>query len=457
MNAQTPLEVIILAAGKGTRMFSDTPKVLHKLAGKPLLGHVVDCAQSLGAQGVHVVIGHEADKIKIAFRDASVHWAYQEDQLGTGHAVMQAMPNVASGSTVLVLYGDVPLTTEKTLRELLSQTANDTLAVLTVISDDPTGLGRIVRDPNQNPIAIVEEKDANEQQKLIKETNSGILAATAAKLSQWIGQLKTENAQGEYYLTDVIAMAVADGTAVKTVVASDDKEVLGVNNRQQLATLERHYQLQQADKLLLSGVTLADPNRIDIRGKLTCGRDVELDINCIVEGTVSLGNRVKIESNVYLKDTVIGDDTVVHANSHIEGVQVSQACSIGPFARLRAGTVLHDKAKIGNFVETKKADIGVGSKVNHLSYIGDAELGSGVNIGAGTITCNYDGLNKFKTLIADGVFVGSNTALVAPVSLGKDSTIGAGSTITSNVETNSLAIGRAKQREISGWKRPTKK
>lgn len=459
MNAQnkTPLEVIILAAGKGTRMFSDTPKVLHCLAGKPLLGHVVDCAQSLQAQQIHVVVGHESNRIKDAFAQAPVNWAYQEEQLGTGHAVMQAMPHVSEESIALVLYGDVPLTKEHTLRELLSQVGDNALAVLTVISEDPTGLGRIVRDADGNPVAIVEEKDATAQQKLIQETNSGILAAPATKLAQWIGQLKTENAQKEYYLTDVIAMAVAEGTTVTTVVAADDNEVLGVNNRQQLSILERHYQWQQAQRLLLSGVTLADPKRIDIRGSLTCGRDVEIDINCIIEGEVTLGSRVKIESGVYIKNTTIDDDTIIHANSHLEDVRISTDCRVGPFARLRPGTLLHEKAKIGNFVETKKAEIGVGSKVNHLSYIGDAEIGNSVNIGAGTITCNYDGINKFKTTIADGVFVGSNSALVAPVILGKGSTIGAGSTITSNVDENALAIGRAKQREIVGWKRPTKK
>jgi len=452
-----PLDVIILAAGKGTRMYSDTPKVLHRVAGKAMLEHVISSAQSLQAERIHVVVGFEAQKIKDSLVDASVTWALQEQQLGTGHAVMQAMPNIPSKSIVLVLYGDVPLTSVQTLQALLAKTADNSLAILTCLSDDPTGLGRIIRDANDKPIAIVEEKDATLEQKKLRETNSGILAAPAVKLSEWISKLKTENAQGEYYLTDVIAMAVADGTAVSAVIAADDKEVLGVNNRQQLALLERHYQQQQAQNLLLAGVTIADPSRIDIRGNLQCGRDVQIDINCIFEGNVSIGDRVIIESNVYLKNVEIGNDTVIHANSHLEGAEVGDRCQVGPFARLRPGTKLFDQAKIGNFVETKKAQIGQGSKVNHLSYIGDAVLGSSVNIGAGTITCNYDGVNKFKTTIADGVFVGSNTALVAPVTLGKNVTIGAGSTITASVSDDSLALGRAKQRSILGWKRPVKK
>jgi bifunctional UDP-N-acetylglucosamine pyrophosphorylase/glucosamine-1-phosphate N-acetyltransferase len=452
-----PLDVIILAAGKGTRMYSDTPKVLHRVAGKPMLEHVISSARTLQAERIHVVVGYEAQKIKDCLVGAPVTWALQDQQLGTGHAVMQAMPNIPTESIALVLYGDVPLTSVQTLQSLLEKTARNSLAILTCLSDNPTGLGRIIRDQKNKPIAIVEEKDATLEQRKIKETNSGILAAPADKLSEWIGKLKTENAQGEYYLTDIIAMAVADGTDVNAVIATDEKEVLGVNNRQQLAILERHYQKQQAQSLLLAGVTIADPDRIDIRGTIACGRDVEIDINCIFEGDVRIGDRVTIESNVYIKNAVIGNDTVIHANSHLEGVEVGNRCQVGPFARLRLGTKLYDQAKIGNFVETKKAQIGQGSKVNHLSYIGDAELGSAVNIGAGTITCNYDGVNKFKTIIADGVFVGSNSALVAPITLGQNSTIGAGSTITSSVADNTLAISRAKQRTIEGWKRPVKK
>ncbi|MDX1491322.1 MAG: bifunctional UDP-N-acetylglucosamine diphosphorylase/glucosamine-1-phosphate N-acetyltransferase GlmU [Pseudohongiellaceae bacterium] len=459
MNERTSqeLDVVILAAGKGTRMYSDTPKVLHKVAGKPMLRHVIDCARTLCATRIHVVVGFQAEKIRSVIDDSDIHWSLQEQQLGTGHAVKQALPAIPQNATVLVLYADVPLIAPSTLSTLLESAGDSRLAILSVLSQNPYGLGRIIRNAANQPIAIVEEKDANEQQKLIKETNTGILAAPASQLHGWIDRLKNNNAQGEYYLTDILAMAVSDQVQVSAEVTEDETEVLGVNNRQQLAIVERQFQLQQANDLLLRGVSLADPKRIDIRGKLECGRDVEIDVNAVIEGHVILGDRVRIASNVYLKDAVIGNDVHIHANSHIEDTNIAQECQIGPFARLRPGTRLAKNAKIGNFVETKKANIGIGSKVNHLSYVGDSELGENVNIGAGTITCNYDGVNKFKTIIKDGVFVGSNTALVAPVTLGKGATIGAGSIITADVEEDSLAVARAKQRSISGWKRPVKK
>lgn len=455
--SQPPLEVVILAAGKGKRMFSDTPKVLHKVAGRPLLQHVVDTALSLQASAVHVVVGHEAQQIEDYFHKAPVQWAMQAEQLGTGHAVAQAMPQVDDDSLVLVLYGDVPLIRADTLETLVALAHSGALAILTLNSKDPTGLGRIIRDPSGRAIAIVEEKDANPQQKKITETNTGILAVQSSHLQQWLGQLRNDNAQGEYYLTDIVALAVLQGVDVATQIVDDELEVLGVNNKVQLAQLERHYQGRLALQLLESGVTLADPSRIDVRGELRCARDVEIDINCIFEGKVAIGNRVRIGPNVCIKNAVIGDDSVIHANSHIDGATIGAECAVGPFARLRPGTVLNTGSKIGNFVETKKAIIGHGSKVSHLSYVGDATIGRDVNIGAGTITCNYDGVNKFETLIEDNVFVGSNTALVAPVKIGENATIGAGSTITGDVPGRHLAIARGRQRNIEGWEKPVKK
>jgi len=454
---QPPLEVVILAAGKGKRMFSDTPKVLHKVAGRPLLQHVVDTALSLEASAVHVVIGHEAQQIEDCLQKTPVLWAMQAEQLGTGHAVAQAMPHVHDKSIVLVLYGDVPLIQADTLQALVALAHSGGLAILTLNSKDPSGLGRIIRDASGHAIAIVEEKDANTQQRKITETNTGILAVQASHLQHWLGQLKNDNAQGEYYLTDIVALAVLQGVDVATQIVDDELEVLGVNNKVQLAQLERHYQGRVALQLLESGVTLADPSRIDVRGELLCGRDVEIDINCIFEGKVAIGNRVRIGPNVCIKNAIIGDDSVIHANSHVDGVTIGAACAVGPFARLRPGTVLNTGSKIGNFVETKKAIIGHGSKVSHLSYVGDATIGRDVNIGAGTITCNYDGVNKYETLIEDNVFVGSNTALVAPLTIGENATIGAGSTITGDVPGRHLAIARGRQRNIEGWEKPVKK
>lgn len=456
-HTHTTLEVVILAAGKGTRMFSDTPKVLHRIAGKALLQHVVESAQRLQARRIHLVVGFEGQKIRDALAGQDLHWINQDQQLGTGHAVMQALPAIDDESTLLVLYGDVPLINADTLAKLIARTAHGALAVLTLISLDPTGLGRIIRDAHGHPVAIVEEKDANAEQKLIKETNSGILAGPARQMREWIGKLETNNAQGEYYLTDVIEMAVADGAHVTTLTVEDPMEVQGVNNRLQLAQLERHFQELRARELMLCGVTLADPARFDLRGELHCGKDVEIDINVIIEGKVTLGNRVIIGPNVYIKNAIIGDDTHILANSHVDDVEIADNCAVGPYARLRPGTVLNTGSKIGNFVETKKAKIGAGSKVNHLSYIGDATLGKNVNVGAGTITCNYDGINKYETRIDDGVFIGSNTALVAPLTLSENVTIGAGSTITGDVPSGNLAVARGRQRNIESWKRPVKK
>lgn len=451
------LEVIILAAGKGTRMYSSTPKVLHRIGGHPLLGHVINSANQLGAHKIHVVIGYEGEAVQAHFSESGLCWATQSEQLGTGHAVAQALPNIPDDRIVLVLYGDVPLIKPQTLKALTEACHDDVISVLTVQSTDPTGLGRIVRDAHHRAVAIVEEKDADPQQKLIKETNSGILAAHAGRLRQWLTALTPKNAQGEYYLTDIIASAVADNCEVATLILDDELEVLGVNNKLQLAQLERHYQSRIAKQLMLAGVGLADPARIDVRGNLLCGRDVEIDVNAIFEGEVTLGNRVHIGPNVFIKNSHIGDGTHIYANSHIEESSVATNCAIGPFARLRTGTKLADNAKIGNFVETKKAQVGKGSKINHLSYVGDATVGDNVNIGAGTITCNYDGVNKHHTTIEDDVFVGSNTALVAPVLLGKKATIGAGSTITHDVGSEELGVARGRQTNIEGWKRPIKK
>ena len=451
-----PLEVVVLAAGKGTRMYSRTPKVLHAIGGQPLLGHVIASARELGATAIHVVIGFEGEKVQAAFSGQALAWAVQAEQLGTGHAVAQALPEVADDSVVLVLYGDVPLIRAETLKELTAQCGSDAIAILTVMSSDPTGLGRILRDQSGRPVAIVEEKDATPTQKQIRETNSGILAAPASRLRQWLAALTPQNAQGEYYLTDIIALAVADGCTVNSEVVEDELEVLGVNNKLQLAQLERHYQARRVRELLLTGVTLRDPARVDIRGRLECGRDVEIDTNVIFEGWVELEDNVSIGPNVIIRNSRIGSGTQVLANSLIEDSEVQSLCAIGPYARLRPGTQLADGAKVGNFVEIKKSVLGKGSKVNHLSYVGDATVGEHVNIGAGTITCNYDGVNKFKTIIQDGAFIGSNTALVAPVTVGKNATVGAGSTISQNVEDEDLSIGRARQRNIKGWKRPTK-
>lgn len=453
-------EVVVLAAGKGTRMYSDLPKVLHPLAGKPMLSHVLDAAFTLAPKKLHLVTGFQSQLIKQHYVNSpyadSLNWVEQTEQLGTGHAVMQAAPDLDANSMVLVLYGDVPLIKPDSLSGLLTKAAESGIAVLTLMTTKPHGLGRIIRNNNNQITAIVEEKDATEEQRRISEINTGIMAFRADLLKRWLGQLNTNNAQGEYYLTDTVSIAHAEGVVINSLQTHDADEVQGVNDRLQLTELERSYQLDKARKLAKSGVTVSDVSRLDVRGELQVGRDVSVDINVIFEGKNSIGNRVTIGPNVVLINCNIGDDTHIQANSHLENVVVENNCTVGPFARLRPGTLLMPGAKIGNFVETKKTTVGAGSKINHLSYVGDAELGASVNIGAGTITCNYDGVNKFKTTIKDGVFVGSNTALVAPVTVGANATIGAGSVITSNVPDEELAVARGKQRNITGWKRPTK-
>ena len=450
------LHIVILAAGQGTRMRSELPKVMHKLAGKPLLQHVIDTAGQLLPQGIHVVFGHKGEVVRAGIQSEEVNWVHQAQQLGTGHAVAQTLESIPEDAQVLVLYGDVPLTSKDTLQRFLNDSGSQ-LGILTVNLDDASGYGRIVRNSNGQVLAIVEQKDATEEQKQIREINTGIMSVPAYYLKTWLPLLSNQNAQGEYYLTDIVAMAVAQNLAISTTSPASLAEVEGVNNRVQLANLERAYQRLQAEHLMLNGATLLDPARTDVRGTLTTGQDVIIDINCIFEGEVILGNNVKIGPNCVLRNAVVGDDVTIEANSLIEDSRVGNGAAVGPFARLRPGTELGEKAKIGNFVETKKAKIGNGSKVNHLSYVGDAVVGRQVNIGAGTITCNYDGVNKFQTTIGDNVFVGSNTALVAPVELGEGVTIGAGSTVTKDVGSNQLAIARGKQRNIDGWQRPSKK
>lgn len=451
------LHVVILAAGQGSRMKSSLPKVLHPLAGKPLLGHVLDTAQRLGAEGIHVVIGHGADQVKATFSNDSMNWYVQSEQLGTAHAVEQALPGIPDNASVLVLYGDVPLTRLSTLSSLIEPVDESNMTLLTVDLQDPTGYGRIIRNQNGAVQAIVEHKDASAEQLTISEGNSGILAISAKDLKASIEQIGNDNAQGEYYLTDVIELMVSSGKTVQASIANDEFEVLGVNNRLQLSQLERWHQAQLAEQLMLAGTSLADPNRLDIRGLLKCDKDVSIDINCVFEGEVELDEGVTVGANCIIKNSQIGANTKVEANSIIEDSTVGSEAIIGPYARLRPGTQLAEGAKIGNFVETKKAVIGTGSKVNHLSYIGDATIGAGVNIGAGTITCNYDGVNKSQTELGDGVFIGSNSSLVAPVKIEDGATIGAGSTITNSVKKDQLAVARSKQRNIDGWKKPSKK
>ena len=451
------LAVVTLAAGKGSRMKSDLPKVLHPLAGQPMLAHVLSSAAQLGDAKQHVVIGHGAEKVREQISGFDVSWAMQTEQKGTGHAVAQAMPEVDPEATVLVLYGDVPLIQTDTLQKLLDEThQGQNLALLTVELADPTGYGRIVRDAADNIQAIVEHKDATPEQHQIREVNTGILAVSARLLNEWLPKLSSNNAQGEYYLTDIIAMAVDHGVAVRAIHPRDEYEVQGVNDRLQLAELERVFQRQQADELMRQGVSLADPARIDIRGSVTVGSDVRIDVGCVFEGDVTLANGVHIGPYCVIKNAVLGAGTQVESHSLIDQATLAADCSVGPFARLRPGADLADGAKVGNFCEVKKSVIGKGSKVNHLTYIGDAEIGTNANIGAGTITCNYDGVNKFKTEIGDDAFIGSNSSLVAPVKVGAAATVAAGSVITKEVADGELAVARGKQRNISGWERPKK-
>ena len=449
------LDIVILAAGQGTRMRSALPKVLHPVAGKSMLGHVIDTARQLSPRKIHVVIGHGAELVRERLAADDVDFVLQAEQLGTGHAVAQALPHIEADK-VLILYGDVPLTQVETLSRLLEQASDTQLGLLTVNLADPTGYGRIIRDEAGIVQAIVEHKDASEAQRAIREGNTGILAVPGKRLGYWLGRLSNSNAQGEYYLTDVIAMAVADGLVVATETAQEEMEVLGANDRIQLAQLERYYQQRAARRLMTLGVTLLDPARFDLRGEVTVGRDVQIDINVILEGKVVIEDGVQIGPNCVIKDSTLRRGAIVKANSHLEGAELGEGADCGPFARLRPGAKLGAKAHVGNFVELKNAVLGEGAKAGHLSYLGDAEIGARTNIGAGTITCNYDGANKFKTVMGEDVFIGSNSSLVAPVTLGDGATTGAGSTVTQDVPSKALAVGRAKQRNIEGWKRPTK-
>ncbi|MGI2179327.1 bifunctional UDP-N-acetylglucosamine diphosphorylase/glucosamine-1-phosphate N-acetyltransferase GlmU [Shewanella frigidimarina] len=449
------LNVVILAAGKGTRMRSDLPKVLHPIAHKSMVQHVIDTANSLGSSAIQLVYGYGADKLQAALGEQALNWVLQAEQLGTGHAVAQANPNINDDDTVLILYGDVPLIQQSTLEALLAVRPTNGLAILTVNLPNPTGYGRIVREQGK-VVGIIEQKDANAEQLAIKEVNTGIMAVPGKQLKAWLNRLSNNNAQGEYYLTDIIAMANADGVEITTSQPQSAIEVEGANNRVQLAQLERAYQARAAEKMMLEGANLRDPARIDIRGDVTVGMDVMIDVNVIFQGKVTLGNNVTIGAGAILIDCDIADNAEVKPYTIVEGAKLGQAASAGPFARLRPGAELKEDAHIGNFVEIKKSVLGKGSKAGHLAYLGDAQIGAGVNIGAGTITCNYDGANKFITTIEDGVFVGSDTQLVAPVTIGKNATLGAGSTITKDVAENELVITRVKQRHITGWLRPIK-
>ncbi|HEY0211592.1 bifunctional UDP-N-acetylglucosamine diphosphorylase/glucosamine-1-phosphate N-acetyltransferase GlmU [Acerihabitans sp.] len=452
------MSVVILAAGKGTRMYSDLPKVLHPLAGKPLVRHVIDAAAALGAARIHLVYGHGGERLRqtLSGQEPELNWVLQPEQRGTGHAMQQAAPFFQDDEDILMLYGDVPLIAPSTLERLLAAKPDGGIGLLTVTLDDPAGYGRIVREDGRVS-GIVEHKDADETQRGIREINTGILVANGADLKRWLSRLTTNNAQGEYYITDIIALAWREGRHINTVNPDRLSEVEGVNNRLQLAALERVYQRRQAENLLLAGVMLSDPARFDLRGELTHGRDVTIDTNVIIEGRVSLGNNVVIGTGCVLKDCVIDDNVVISPYSVIEQARLRADCTVGPFARLRPGSELGEGAHVGNFVEMKKARLGRGSKAGHLSYLGDAEIGAGVNIGAGTITCNYDGANKHQTVIGDDVFVGSDSQLVAPVTLGRGATIGAGTTVTRNVAENELVLSRVRQVNITGWTRPVKK
>jgi bifunctional UDP-N-acetylglucosamine pyrophosphorylase/glucosamine-1-phosphate N-acetyltransferase len=437
-------------------MRSSLPKVLQLLAGRPLLAHVVECAAALEADDVCVVYGHGAEAVRNEFSGDALRWALQAEQLGTGHAVQQAMPETPDKNRVLILFGDVPLLTPATCQRLLDETPDGDMAVLTVDMEDPTGYGRIIRESG-NVSCIVEEKDAGPEEKAVCEINTGVLVCPAAKLKQWLDNLGNDNAQGEYYLTDAVATAVNDGVTVHGIKADSYIEVMGINDKKQLAEVERALQARLVDELMKEGVGFADPARVDIRGTLKCGKDVFIDVNAVFEGDVELGDGVKIESNNLLRDSKLGAGTVLHSNCHLEGATTGNDCEIGPFARMRPGAELANNVKVGNFVEIKKSTVADGSKVNHLTYIGDTEIGKNVNVGAGTITCNYDGTNKYKTRIGDGAFIGSGVELVAPVEIGAGATIGAGSTITKDVEDDQLALERSRQKVVPGWKKPVKK
>jgi len=452
-----PLSVVILAAGQGKRMKSDLPKVLQPLAGRPLLGHVLDTAGGLAAAATYVVYGHGGEQVPTAFEGRDVRWVLQAEQHGTGHAVMQAMPTIPDDHLVLILYGDVPLVQLDTLARLAAAAGEEAVSLLSVMLPDPTGYGRIVRDGAGNVVRIVEHKDANAKERAIHESNTGLMCVPAGRLKGWLAALGSDNAQGEYYLTDIIVMAVRAGCQVHAVVAPTVTEVLGVNDKVQLAELEAAYRKQRATALMLEGVTIVDPARFDARGPVSVGRDVHVDVNVVFEGTVKLGNRVRIGPNVVIRDSEIGDDVEIHANCVLDRAIVGARSIVGPFARLRPDARLHEDVHVGNFVEVKKAELLRGAKANHLTYLGDATVGEKVNIGAGTITCNYDGANKWRTEIGAGAFIGSGTMLVAPVRIGAGATIGAGSTITKDAPADKLTLERSKQLTLDSWQRPVKK
>jgi len=452
-----PLSVIILAAGEGKRMKSALPKVLQPLAGRPLLTHVIDTAHALEPAAVHVVYGHGGERVRQALPAERVEWALQAQQLGTGHAVLQAISKVPDAHVALVLYGDVPLLGRQTLQDLVALAAHRQVALLTMTPDDPTGYGRIVRDARGRVERIVEQKDASTEERRIRECNTGVVAAPARLLKSWLAALKTDNSQREYYLTDIIAMAVRDGVAVKPLACADAIEALGVNDKVQLATLESVCRQRAARELMLAGVTIADPARIDVRGRMSHGKDVFIDVNVILEGQVRLGDRVRIGPGCVVRDAEIGDDTQVFAHCVIDGAIIGPSCNIGPFARFRPTSTLSAGVHIGNFVEVKNSTMAEGSKANHLSYVGDAQVGARVNLGAGTIIANYDGANKHRTVIEDDVHTGSNSVLVAPITVGAGATVAAGSTVANHVPAGKLTIARARQTTIDDWKRPVKR
>jgi bifunctional UDP-N-acetylglucosamine pyrophosphorylase/glucosamine-1-phosphate N-acetyltransferase len=452
-----PVSVVVLAAGQGKRMHSALPKVLQPLAGRPLLDHVLRAARTLRPAALHVVYGHGGEQVRAAFADqGDLTWALQAEQLGTGHAVLQAMPAIPDDHRVLVLCGDVPLIRPQLLERLVAD-GDGKLALLTARLDDASGYGRVLRDTSGRVTRIVEHKDATADERRVSEINTGLMACNARALRRYLGALKNDNAQGEYYLTDVIGMAVADGVAVDGIVADSATEVLGINDRAQLATAERALQRRQAAELMARGVTLADPERVDVRGEVTVGRDVFIDVGVVLEGKVVLGDRVRIEAYAVIRNCTLGADTVVHPHCVLESSAAGDDCEIGPFSRLRPGSVLSGHVKVGNFVEMKNSHVAPHSKVNHLTYVGDATVGTGVNVGAGTITCNYDGANKHRTVIGDNAFIGSGTMIVAPVEIGAGATIGAGSTITKDAPAGELTVARARQATITGWQRPKKK
>ena len=454
------LSAVILAAGKGTRMYSDLPKVLHKVAGKPMVKHVIDTAKNLNAENIHLIYGHAKEVIQEALKAEPLNWVYQAEQLGTGHAMQQAAPFFADDENIVMLYGDAPLITEETLQRLIDAKPENGIALLTVNLENPTGYGRILRE-NGEVVGIVEQKDATDEQKKIQEVNTGVMVSDGASFKKWLSQLDNNNAQNEYYITDVIAIARNESKSIVTVQAQDKMEVEGANNRLQLAALERYYQKKQAEKLLLAGVMLFDPNRFDLRGQIEHGKDVEIDINVVIEGHVKLGDRVQIGAGCILKNCEIADDVEIKPYSVIENAIVGKKSKIGPFSRLRPDTVLAAETHIGNFVEIKKSQVGKGSKVNHLSYIGDSTIGQRCNIGAGAITCNYDGKNKSQTIIGDDVFVGSDSQLIAPIKIENGVTIGAGTTldrkIANKIKQDDLVITRAEERLVNNWPRPGKK